>query len=230
MEIKRFWERKEAFDFLVIHFFQVANQSISTKGVFNVAVSGGSSPAPFFKELINQASQFYHWNKVNFFWVDERWVSFENKESNFGEASRLGLTTIPAQFYPFQTDVSEPKLSIEKYQEELKRNFIDQQGFDFVILGAGTDEHTASIFHSNLTEAKSAALAFHTIHPTTGQIRLSISMPLITQSHEVVLLLLGAEKIAILKSLSAVPSTGMSPVQTAILTSKKSMIVTDIND
>ncbi|MBI3217913.1 MAG: 6-phosphogluconolactonase [Bacteroidetes bacterium] len=230
MEIKRFWERKEAFDFLATHFFYLGNQTVSAKGVFNVAVSGGSSPAPFFKELIKRAEQFHHWNKVNFFWVDERWVPFENKESNFGEASRLGLTTIPAQFYPFHTNLSNPRLAIEKYQEELKRNFIDQQGFDFILLGAGTDEHTASIFHSNLIEAKSASLAFHTIHPATGQVRLSISMPLIIQSHEVVLLLLGAEKNEILKSLTATPHSSMSPVQTAMLTSKNPMIVTDINE
>ncbi len=228
MEIKRFWERKEAFDFLVNHFFQVANQSISTKGVFNVAVSGGSSPASFFNGLINQASQLHHWNKVNFFWVDERWVSFEDKESNFGEASRLGFTTISAHFYPFQTDLSKPEMAIEKYQEELKRKFIDQRGFDFILLGAGTDEHTASIFHSNLVEAKAASLAFHTKHPATDQIRLSISMPLITQSDEVVLLLLGPEKKEILKSLMAAPPHSMSPVQLAMITSKKSMIVTDI--
>ena len=67
MEIKRFFEQEVAFDFLVERFFQLANQAISAKGVFNVSVSGGSTPVPFFHKLITKASQFNAWEKVNFF-------------------------------------------------------------------------------------------------------------------------------------------------------------------
>ncbi len=230
MEIKRFLEREEAFDFLVERFFQLADQAISAKGTFNVSVSGGSTPAPFFRELVNKASEFNAWDKVNFFWVDERWVPFEDKESNVGEASRLGLTAIPAHFYPFPTGSQTPEMAIDTYQQQMKSKLIDHHGFDLILLGAGADEHTASIFHSNLSAACSSELAFATMHPITKQIRLSISMPVISQSENVILILLGEEKRPILKSLTIPKATRMSPVQIAIFTTKNPVIVTDIND
>ncbi len=229
METKHFLERNEAFDFLVESFFQFAHHTVSAKGTFNVAVSGGSTPSPFFIQLVNKASYFDAWDKVNFFWVDERWVPFEDKESNFGEASRLGLTTIPAHFYPFQTDSQTPEIAVELYQEQLKSKLVDHYGFDLLVLGAGADGHTASIFHSNLAVACSSELAFATVHPTTEQIRLSIGMSVISQSQNTLLILFGEEKRPILHSLNMPKIARMSPIQIAIFTTKNPVIVTDIN-
>jgi 6-phosphogluconolactonase len=230
IDIKRFMSRAKAINFVVDQFILLANQSIAQKSIFNIAVSGGTTPIPFFKELVRKASNCNDWSKVNFFWVDERWASYEDKENNFGEAMRAGLNQLPANFYPFQTILQSAELAIEAYHHQVENAVGTTRAFDFILLGAGRDAHTASIFYSNISEAQSRKVAFVTTHPDTGQIRMSITFTTIAKANSVFVILLGEEKSKVLDTLIVQNSETNSPIQIAVAISKNPIIVTDIND
>lgn len=229
MNVNRFTTTAALFQFVTDHFFDAAREAINRKGKFNVAVSGGSTPAPFFKALAAQADSFDGWNHVNFFWVDERWVPVNHSESNFGQAMQAGLNKLPANFYPFNTTLESPALSSKMYAEQTSKVWISSGGLDLILLGAGADGHTASVFNSNLTEGRGKEIAFATVHPQSGQVRLSLTLTTIEQSKEVWLILTGEEKKLILASILQ-PDEPHSPIQWAMLSSLHSTIVTDIHE
>ncbi len=217
------------FQFVTDHFFEAAKQAINSKGKFNVAVSGGSTPVPFFKALASQADSFEGWHNVNFFWVDERWVPLQDPQNNFGEAMRAGLNKVPAIFYPFDTTLESPEISSKHYAEQINHVGELTGGLDLILLGAGTDSHTASVFSNNLTEAKSVEATFVTRHPDSGQIRLSLSLTTIASAAEVWLILTGEEKRNVLESFLMEPRQANTPVQFAIFAATNPTIVTDIH-
>ena len=61
---------------------EIARQSISRRGRFVVALSGGKSPIPLYRAL-SKLTKEPLWRKTHIFLVDERYVSLEHPESNF---------------------------------------------------------------------------------------------------------------------------------------------------
>jgi 6-phosphogluconolactonase len=119
----------------------------SEKEIINIAISGGSTPIDIFGYLLTL--EFEYWNKINFYWVDERFVSFDDKDNNARNALKI-LNSLNAKgFYRIDTSKSNAKLTAADYSELLKKNLPIKNGFpyfDLVLLGMGTDGHTASLF------------------------------------------------------------------------------------
>src|SRR4051812_30877508 len=69
---------------LAEYFLASANQSITSHGRFSVALSGGSSPQKFYALLASASyKESVDWEKVHFFFGDERYVPETNPASNF---------------------------------------------------------------------------------------------------------------------------------------------------
>lgn len=169
----------------------------------NVAISGGSSPILLFDIMREQftASDF---NNLKFFWVDERFVSQENRESNFGNFSRILIDNIISikQVFPMYKHLS-IKETIEKVTQEIKENVEFVNGypsFDLIILGLGEDGHTASLFPDNLSALDSKEIIINTKHPQTKQERLTLTTNVINNAKRIVFLTLGEQKAFMLKS------------------------------
>lgn len=227
MNIKRFSSASALFQFVTEYMLSSAKNKINETGQFNVAVSGGSTPLPLFKALA-ATKEFLDWNKVNFFWVDERWVTVDHNENNFGEALRAGLVNIPANYYPFDTSVKSPDDSCRKYTEVCDEVLSDQS-LDLILLGAGQDGHTASIFRNDLHQARQKQFAFVTRHPSTDQIRLSITLTTIKKAKEVMIIMVGEEKRLLLDNIIANQVSG-SPIQMVVAESLNVTIVTDLHE
>ncbi len=76
-------------------FINRAEEAIDIQGYFSVALSGGTTPAPLYACL--SASEYRRrldWQRIHFFWTDERCVPPENRESNFRLASDLLLSKL----------------------------------------------------------------------------------------------------------------------------------------
>lgn len=228
MNIKRFNSTAELFQFLAAHFLTVAIEQISKKGTFNIAVSGGSTPLQLFQILGKQKNSL-DWSKVNFFWVDERWVPMNDSQNNYGEAMRAGLKKLNANFYPFDTTMESPVVSSKAYAQQMMNVLPEDKKIDLTLLGAGVDGHTASIFNNNLAIAQGKEIAFVTSHPVSGQVRLSLTLPTITKSSEVLVVLVGEEKRMILEGLLQTTEPS-SPLQYAVFNSLNSTVVTDIHE
>ncbi|MDA3851459.1 MAG: 6-phosphogluconolactonase [Spirochaetaceae bacterium] len=123
----------------------------STEGEFHLALSGGNTPIALFNHFKKHYSDFPYWNKIHFWWGDERLVPFESKDSNAGTACRtlLNLLPIPKEHIHLVNGQSPPEKALEEYNLELEKLPKNKEGKSYVHwqwLGLGDDGHTASLF------------------------------------------------------------------------------------
>lgn len=71
--------------------------AIEARGAAHIALTGGSTAVPLYRELASPAHQgALDWSRVHLWWGDERFVPIDHPESNAGLAYRL-LLNLPAR-------------------------------------------------------------------------------------------------------------------------------------
>ncbi len=125
-------------------FVELSEQAIQKHDKFVVALSGGSSPKAIFSLLATpEYADKIIWDKIHFFWVDERWVSLGDEKSNFKMTLEVLLNKVPVnenQIFPMYKDGIEPEKYAKEYEDQI-RNVLGADGiFDFILLGMGDDE------------------------------------------------------------------------------------------
>ncbi|MDZ4815913.1 MAG: 6-phosphogluconolactonase [Verrucomicrobiota bacterium] len=171
---------------------KVAAKAIAERGEFNVALSGGKTPAPFYRMLAH--SDGIPWDQTHVYLSDERNVPLNHAESNFGQAHSLLLqyVHIPSDHaHPWRTDL-EPKAAAVQYAEVLNR--IPNAVLDLVILGMGEDGHTASLFPDSPLIQETDAITGAQFVDGKGW-RLSFTFPMINRAREVWLVIHGQNKL-----------------------------------
>jgi 6-phosphogluconolactonase len=130
-------------------FISTGSAAIRDRGQFSVALSGGSTPIPLYENLADQKTDELDWNKVHFFWGDERCVPPDHPDSNFDQVNRSLLLpgAIPEEnIHRIRAELP-PAEAAWKYQEEILSWFQQKNpSFDLILLGMGNDGHTASLF------------------------------------------------------------------------------------
>src|SRR5688572_19406488 len=125
-------------------------EMLSTQDRFTIALAGGNTPRRLYRLL---ASDKYRdqveWNRIHFFWGDERCVPVSDDRNNAKMAFETLLNHVPLakdQVYPIQTG-TDPQESAASY-EKILHNYFDQHTctFDLVLLGLGDNAHTLSLF------------------------------------------------------------------------------------
>ncbi|HMG09300.1 MAG TPA: 6-phosphogluconolactonase, partial [Mucilaginibacter sp.] len=150
MNINIFNAADQVLTALADYFVKVATESIAAKNKFTVALSGGSSPKKLY-ELLASTSYADHvdWEKVYFFFGDERNVPQDHKDSNYLMAKKAlfdPLLISPANVFPVDTTF-EPAEAAARYWEMISTFFDEGElSFDLVLLGLGDNSHTASLF------------------------------------------------------------------------------------
>ena len=132
------------------YFIKLFNQK---KGNFSVALSGGSTPKIWFDYLAENHVEDIPWNRIHFYWGDERCVAPNDPESNYGitKSHLLDKLSIPDQnIHRIQGEL-DPIEAAKGYQNEIAQNLGGNPMFDLIILGMGDDGHTASIFPHEIT-------------------------------------------------------------------------------
>jgi 6-phosphogluconolactonase len=169
-----------------------------------IALSGGSTPKamgallaqpPFVSEV--------HWDRLTFFWGDERWVPISSPDSNAGEANRTFLDAVPVlpeNVVPFDTEDVTPAESATKL-EAIIRDLVPGKPvpeFDLILLGMGDDGHTASLFPGTdaIQEHHKLVIA-HEVEKLKST-RLTFTPALINAAKHVVFLVSGAAKAEVL--------------------------------
>lgn len=72
-------------------------KAIAARGVAHIALTGGSTAVPLYRELADPAHRSeLDWRRVHLWWGDERFVPIDHPESNAGLAYRL-LLAMPAR-------------------------------------------------------------------------------------------------------------------------------------
>jgi 6-phosphogluconolactonase len=175
-------------------FAKKVEQAVATRGIARIAISGGSTPQATFKLLADPSRPFLAtmpWDKLQLFWVDERCVSPDDPESNYGVCRDLLLTKVPipgANVFRMEGEL-DPQEAASRYESTL-RNVMKLEGaespaFDLVVLGMGPDGHTASLFPDTdaLNEIGRLVVANHV--PQKDTWRITLTWPVINQAAEV---------------------------------------------
>ncbi len=162
------------------------------KRILRVAVSGGESPIPVYEALAHSKS--VPWSRIQLYLVDERMVPLNSDESNYKMIQNHLVE--PAgnarKFYHYNTREPITKL-MAQYQAMLE--LFEPPLFDLVILGLGTDGHTASLFSHSPALHESRRLVMHTVRPgAEPQDRLTLTFPAILSSEKIVFLIQGKNK------------------------------------
>ena len=178
-------------------------EAVAERGVFRIALSGGQTPIPLFRLLAARDwADRLPWDKMTFFWVDERCVGPEHPDSNYGLARRELLSHVPAtHFYRMRGDI-DPVEAAVKYEQQIRQDFNigpnDLPRFDFMILGMGDDGHTGSIFPNSPALAERKRLVIDQYVPERKADRLTLTLPVINNSRCCMFLVTGKEKHQVL--------------------------------
>jgi 6-phosphogluconolactonase len=208
-------------------FALAAQESAAARPRFAVALSGGETPRALYKLLARQQfSQKVPWRRTHLYWGDERCVPPGDSASNYGMAREAFIKHVPIAPENVHRMRGEelPEEAAQEYDAELRRLAaqarprVDVPVFDLVLLGLGSDGHTASLFpHSDaLTVEDQFAVA--TSAPD-GTPRLTVTAPVINAARRVWFLVSGAEKAGMVAEVieglrvpNAVPAQGVAPV------------------
>jgi len=198
MELNIFDTEDEVLTALANYFVQVADQSIALKSKFSVALSGGNSPRKLYELLASPAFKGQiDWEKVYFFFGDERNVPKTDKDSNYLMAKKalfdpLEISTL--NIFPVDTTLP-PREAAKKYTEEIEQFFDeDELSFDLVLLGLGDNSHTASLFpytpvlHDTTPSVKEVWLEEQQVY------RITMNAPLINEAKHIAFLVYGESK------------------------------------
>lgn len=183
---------------LVQHVAQRLKTDLARQEQAVLVVSGGRSPVPFFQAL---AGQPLAWSRVAVTLADERWVPPDHADSNEALVREhlLKGPAASARMVPLWTGDSTPEGAVAEVSATLAAL---PSPFSEVILGMGEDGHVASLFPGATELAlglgtEAPVLAVHP--PRAPHARLSLSLQAILHSRDVVLMISGSEKRAILE-------------------------------
>jgi 6-phosphogluconolactonase len=181
-------------DFIV----DTARNAIATRGRFDFAVSGGSSPKRLYDLLTSDAYRNkVEWSKAYFFLGDERNVGLEHPDSNYRMVKQSLFDPLGIQgdhVFPVDTLLT-PADAARKYEEIIRKHFGEKEcRFDLVLLGLGSNSHTASLFPHTEVLHEQTALVSGLFIPEVNMFRITFTAPLINQAREIVFLVYGASK------------------------------------
>ncbi|MBX7245125.1 MAG: 6-phosphogluconolactonase [Candidatus Sumerlaeaceae bacterium] len=198
---------------------RIASNAVAQRGLFTVALAGGATPRALYSLL---ADNFRYrggmpWASTQFFWSDERPVPPDHEASNYRMAHESMLSKVRVamkQLHRMRGEDPDPDAAAAAYEAEIKTFFGDfgtiennLPRFDLILLGLGTDGHTASLFpKTDVLEEKTALVAAPMVEKLASR-RLTMTLPLINNAERILLLALGSEKAEIVKEVLA-PSSG----------------------
>lgn len=190
---------------------------IAEHGAASLAVSGGTTPALFFKALSRHDD--VDWDKVVVTLVDERWVDETSDRSNarLVKADLLQGPAAAATFVPLYSGGDEPDdAALVRTRKALEAVPIP---FEVVILGMGADGHTASFFPGgdNLRQALGDDVDVLAMHaPGAGEPRVTLSLNKLMHTRGLYLHIEGEEKAKVLDMALAIGSAEDMPIRAVL--------------
>jgi 6-phosphogluconolactonase len=177
---------------------------VSSRGA--ICLTGGSTPKPLYQRLATEPYRSeLPWNRIHWFWGDDRFVPPEDERSNAGMARAAFLDRLPippGNIHAIPTNASNPHEAARHYEAELTRfygsNLLNPERplFDLVLMGLGSDGHTASLFpkHSALIEMNRWVVGVEQAGIAPFVPRVSLTFPALASTREMMFLVSGQEK------------------------------------
>lgn len=184
---------------------QFLKEAAASERPLHIALSGGSTPLDIFRQL-KGSTRKEEWSKIHLYWVDERCVSRDHNESNYGNAYQFFIQPLglPDKQVNRIRGEEEPASEARRYGQLLMDRIPMENGvpvFDWIWLGLGDDGHTASIFPHQIDLWSAAAPCVVATHPRTGQQRISMTGNLINAARRVSFIVTGENKSKIVNEI-----------------------------
>lgn len=189
-------------------FAEIAEDAIARAGRFTVVLSGGSTPKLLYALL---ATEPYHsrlpWRRTHVFWGDERCVPPEHPDSNFGVANATLLNRVPVpavRLHRMEAEREDLDTAAREYEAEIARIFAvpptgEPPAFDLILLGLGSDGHTASLFPHTEALGETRRWVVRNYIPTLHANRLTLTAPILNRGTRILFLVSGADKAPVLR-------------------------------
>lgn len=183
-------------------FCDQAESAIGQRNRFSVALSGGSTPKAAYELLANPPyCDRVDWPHVHVFWGDERCVPPDDTRSNYRMAREalLDHVPIPGDNIHRVLGESSPADAARAYASELSEFFgNDSAGFDLVLLGLGTDGHTASLFPRTGVVHERERRAAEVYEEHSELWRVTLTLPVLAAARCIAFVVSGADKAVVL--------------------------------
>lgn len=184
-------------------FAELSDQFIQKNGRFSVALSGGSTPKVMYQKLVDLHTEDVHWDYIDFFWSDERYVPFDHPDSNGGMAYSYLFSPLEIRrehYFPAPTSYKNPSQAAMEYEDTV-RNYFSVPAFDLIFLGMGNDGHTASLFPNTKAVSETRRLVTANWVDMLAAWRITFTFSLLNQAKHVIFLVSGAEKAFIVREI-----------------------------
>ncbi len=204
-----FDQKDQILKFLIEKWEDISKNSIEIRGYFAAGLSGGKTPIGFYQKLAEWDSRS-SWKRTHIFLVDERFVSFDDQDSNYRmlRETLLGKIIVPqANIHPIPTGKAVLEASAKEYEADLIKFFKVSRGqypaFDLILLGIGEDGHTASLFPGSRALSERKRLAAAVVVDEKKHDRITLTLPVINHAEHVIFFVTGENKAPVLKKIIA---------------------------
>jgi 6-phosphogluconolactonase len=205
-----------------VNLLRLARQSVAERGIFTLALAGGSTPRKLYSLLASDPDfREFPWDKTRLFFGDERHVPPSHIDSNYLMVSSTLLASglVPAaNVHRVRAELPDANMAALDYDVELHTFFTpSMQGngfprFDVILLGMGPDGHTASLFPgSKALEEKKRWVVANWVEKFKSA-RITFTFPALNAARTVLLLVAGADKADMLHEV-LVTNRNVYPVQ-----------------
>lgn len=182
-----------------------ADSAIKARGIYSLVLSGGGTPETLFRLFAAPPfNDMLPWQYIHLFWGDERCVPVDQPGSSYGQARRLFIDAVPIPTENIHRAKGElpPQEAAEAYRNQLAKfsGFLSQSDliprFDLILLGLGSDGHTASLFPGKVPpeaedEMVIAVTADYDGRPAN---RITMTPPVFNNARNVLFLVTGESK------------------------------------
>lgn len=189
-------------------FVDACQRAVKERGVFRVAVAGGSTPKTLYSLLVAEPfrSQL-PFDKMQLFFGDDRHVPPDHPDSNYRMVSEnfISKTPIkPEQVLRMKTELQDTEIAALEYEQILKTEFALKPGqlprFDLMMLGMGNEGHTLSLFPATTALRDNGRLVVRTWVGKLYTERITCTAPVANNSAAVLFMIAGADKAPALKA------------------------------
>lgn len=177
--------------------------AITARGVAHVVLTGGGTGIGLLKRVGEHSDQI-DWTKVHIYWGDERFVPHDDDERNEKQAREalLDRVCIPeGNVHPMAASDGEFGDALDAAAEAYSQVLIEAGGaeptpaFDVHLLGMGPEGHVNSLFPDTAAVKETERMVVGVSDsPKPPPRRITLTLPAITRSREVWLVVSGAGK------------------------------------
>ena len=207
MEIRTLNTPQELFEAAAELVASAASEAVADRGRFSIALSGGSTPKSLYTLLATNARSSLPWDRMFFFFGDERHVPPTDPESNYRMADEAMLSKVPVppnNVFRIEAENPDAGAAAEAYEQTLRKFFALEVGqiplFDLILLGMGPDGHTASLFPGTEGLREKSKLVVANWVEKLKTHRITLTLPVLNAARCDAFLVSGTDKAPVLKS------------------------------